>query len=415
MRRNTRKVFAVLATTGIVLAACGDDEEEGTTTEAPAADTTAAAADTTEAAASDTTEAAASDTTMAMEPGTTMAEGDDPLAALYQECLDNGAKVNLIALPDEWANYKGILESFRQKYPGVENPVASPDASSAEEMEAVETLAGQDDMPDNVDVSPAIAQEMVDKGLFEPYVLSTDSEIPDGLKDADNNWTAAYYGIMAIVTNTTIVPEAPTSFADLTDPKYKGLVALNGDPREAGSAFAAVMAASIANGGSADDILPGIQFFADLKASGNLGGTDVTKETVLSGETPIAIDWSYNVPGLKADLEAAGLTVEVNFPSDGVYGGFYGQGVIKDSPHQACSQLWMEHIFSDEGALGYLEGGAVPARIVALTEAGLVTDDMKGNLPPDELLDQVSFLTPAQIAAAKATLAEQWGPMVADA
>ena len=415
MRRNTRKVFAVLATTGIVLAACGDDEEQGTTTEAPAADTTAAAAETTEAAASDTTEAAASDTTEAAASDTTAATGDDPLAALYQECLDNGAKVNLIALPDEWANYKGILESFRQKYPGVENPVASPDASSAEEMEAVETLAGQDDMPDNVDVSPAIAQEMVDKGLFEPYVLSTDSEIPDGLKDADNNWTAAYYGIMAIVTNTTIVPEAPTSFADLTDPKYKGLVALNGDPRESGSAFAAVMAASIANGGSADDILPGIQFFADLKASGNLGGTDVTKETVLSGETPIAIDWSYNVPGLKADLEAAGLTVEVNFPSDGVYGGFYGQGVIKDSPHQACSQLWMEHIFSDEGALGYLEGGAVPARIVALTEAGLVTDDMKGNLPPDELLDQVSFLTPAQIAAAKATLAEQWGPMVADA
>ncbi len=415
MRRNTRKVFAVLATTGIVLAACGDDEEEGTTTEAPAADTTAAAAETTEAAATDTTEAAASDTTEAAASDTTAATGDDPLAALYQECLDNGAKVNLIALPDEWANYKGILESFRQKYPGVENPVASPDASSAEEMEAVETLAGQDDMPDNVDVSPAIAQEMVDKGLFEPYVLSTDSEIPDGLKDADNNWSAAYYGIMAIVTNTTIVPEAPTSFADLTDPKYKGLVALNGDPRESGSAFAAVMAASIANGGSADDILPGIQFFADLKASGNLGGTDVTKETVLSGETPIAIDWSYNVPGLKADLEAAGLTVEVNFPSDGVYGGFYGQGVIKDSPHQACSKLWLEHIFSDEGALGYLEGGAVPARIVALTEAGLVTDDMKGNLPPDELLDQVSFLTPAQIAAAKDVLAEQWGPMVADA
>jgi putative spermidine/putrescine transport system substrate-binding protein len=413
MRRNTRKVFAVLAATGIVLAACGDDEEESTSTEA-SSDTTAAAADTTEAAGSDTT-AAATDTTEAGGTATTAAEGDDPLAALYQECLDNGAKVNLIALPDEWANYKGILQSFRDKYPGVENPVASPDASSAEEMEAVETLAGQDDMPDNVDVSPAIAQEMVDKGLFEPYVLTTDSEIPDGLKDADNNWTAAYYGIMAIVTNTTIVPEAPKTFADLKDPKYKGLVALNGDPREAGSAFAAVMAASIANGGSADDILPGIQFFADLKASGNLGGTDVTKETVLSGETPIAIDWSYNVPGLKADLEAAGLTVEVNFPSDGIYGGFYGQGVVKDSPHQACSKLWMEHIFSDEGALGYLEGGAVPARIVAITEKGLVTDEAKANLPPEELLDQVSFLTPAQIAAAKDVLAEQWGPLVADA
>ena len=164
----------------------------------------------------------------------------------------------------------------------------------------------------------------------------------------------------------TPTPDAsgePTTFADLAKPEYKGLVSLNGDPRESGAAFAAVMAASFANGGSADDILPGIQFFADLKASGNLGGTDVTKETMLSGETPIAIDWSYNVPGLRADLEDAGLTVEVNFPSDGIYGGFYGQGVIKNSPHQACSKLWLEHIFSDEGALGYLEGGAVPARI----------------------------------------------------
>jgi putative spermidine/putrescine transport system substrate-binding protein len=75
----------------------------------------------------------------------------------------------------------------------------------------------------------------------------------------------------------------------------------------------------------------------------------------------------------------------------------------------------MEHIFSDEGALGYLEGGAVPARIEALTAAGLVTEEVKANLPPDELVSQISFLTPAQIAAAKAVLAEQWGPMVADA
>ena len=398
-RSSASKFAAVLMASTLVLAACGDDDSSTATTGAPAPETTAAPAP-------ETTAAPAPETT----GGTT-----DPLAALYQECLDNGAKVNLIALPDEWANYKGILQSFRDKYPGVENPVASPDASSKEEMEAVQTLAGQDDMPDNVDVSPAIAQEMVDAGLFEPYVLSSDAEIPAGLKDAANNWTAAYYGIMAIATNTTIVPNAPKSFADLTKPEYKGLVALNGDPREAGSAFAAVMAASLANGGSADDIMPGIQFFADLKKSGNLGGTDVTKETVLSGETPIAIDWSYNVPGLKADLEAAGLTVEVNFPSDGIYGGFYGQGVVKNSPNQACSKLWMEHIFSDEGALGYLEGGAVPARIDALVKAGKVTEESKKNLPPDELLSQVNFLTPAQIAAAKAVLAEQWGPMVADA
>lgn len=400
---SSKKVLTALAALGLVLTACGSDTKSATETTVAAAETTVAEAETTVAGA---------ETTVGGE--TTVAETSDPLAALADECKAEG-KVNLIALPDEWANYKGILASFGEKYPGVEYPVANPDGSSKEEMEAVQTLAGQDDMPDNVDVSPAIAQEMVDAGLFEPYTVSSDAEIPAGLKDADGNWTAAYYGIIAITTNTTIVPNAPKTFADLTKPEYKGLVALNGDPRETGAAFAAVMAASFANGGSADDILPGINFFSELKKSGNLTGTDVTKETTLSGETPIAIDWSYNVPGLKADLEAAGLTVEVNFPSDGIYGGFYGQGVIKDSPHQACSKLWMEHIFSDEGALGYLEGGAVPARIDALVKAGLVTDDMKKNLPSDDLLSQVSFLTPAQITAAKAALAEQWGPLVADA
>jgi putative spermidine/putrescine transport system substrate-binding protein len=354
-----------------------------------------------------------------VEPTSAEAEGSAAaagasLTALYEECKANGSKVNLIALPDEWANYKGILQSFRDKYPGVENPVANPDASSADEMNAVETLKGQKDMPDSVDVSPAIAQEMTDKGLFEPYVPSTNAEIPAGLKDAGNNWTAAYYGIMAISTNTSIVKVAPATFADLKKPEYKGLVNLNGDPRESGAAFAAVMAASIANGGSADDILPGVQFFADLKKSGNLGGTDVTKETILSGETPISIDWSYNIPGLRKDLEAAGITMDTKFPSDGIYGGFYGQGVVKDSPHQACSKLWLEHIFSDEGALGYLEGGAVPARIDALVKAGKVTEDKKKNLPPEELLSQVSFLTPAQIAQSKEVLAAKWGPMVAD-
>ena len=383
---SMRRLASIAIVAGLALAACGGDD-----TSTPV------------------------ETTTPTDVTTTVATGSDPLAALYEECQAEGAKVNLIALPDEWANYKGILASFGEKYPDVEYPVANPDASSKEEMEAVQTLAGQDDMPDNVDVSPAVAQEMVDAGLFEPYVLTSDAEIPAGLKDAESNWTAAYYGIMAITTNTKIVPVAPTSFADLAKPEYKGLVALNGDPRESGAAFAAVMAASLANGGSADDIMPGIQFFADLKASGNLGGTDVTKETVLSGETPIGIDWSYNVPGLAAELEAAGITYETHFPSDGIYGGFYGQGIIKDSPHQACSKLWMEHIFSNEGALGYLEGGAVPARIEALTAAGLVTEEVKANLPPDELIAQISFLTPSQIDAAKATLAEQWGTMVADA
>jgi len=430
LRRKYLTAVALAVGVTMAAASCGSDEKTESTsaattaTTAAAAPTTAAATETTAEATETTAEAtettaestetsAESTETTAESTETTGADSGGDLTQLTADCKAEGA-VNLIALPDEWANYKGIIADFAANNPGVKHDVANPEGSSKDEEDAVQTLAGQADQPDIVDVSPAIAQDMVDKGLFEPYTPTVAAEVPEGLQDPDGNWFAAYYGIIAIATNTTIVPTAPASFADLAKEDYKGLVALNGDPRESGSAFAGVMAASLANGGSADDILPGIEYFQKLKQSGNLIGTDVTKATVLSGETPIAIDWSYNVPGLKSALEEAGLTVEVNFPSDGVYGGFYAQGVVKGSPHQACAKLWEEHILSDQGALDYIAGGAMPARYQALLDAGKVTDELKANLPPDELISEISFLTPAQIAAAKTVLADNWGPMVAD-
>lgn len=345
---------------------------------------------------------------------TTESTTSDCPSADIKSVAETEGKVNLIALPDNWANYKGILAAFREKYPNVDNHVANPDASSADELTAVGTLAGQDSMPDALDVSPALAQEVDTKGLWEPYKPCGFDEIPAEMKDADGKWVAAYYGVMAFGSNDTIVKEAPTSFADLKDPKYKGLVALNGDPREAGAAFAAVYAAALANGGSLDDILPGIKYFADLKASGNLAGTDVTEASVISGDTPIVIDWTYNYPGLKSKLQENGITLTLNVPSDGVYGGYYVQGAVKGSPNPNAAKLWIDHIISDEGALGYIEGGAIPARYAALEAAGKVTEEMKKNLPAASLLEGLKFATQEQITKAKDVLAKQWGPLVAD-
>ena len=351
-----------------------------------------------------------SDEAATTAPATT---SDCPSAEI-KTAADTEAQVNLIALPDNWANYKGILEAFRVKYPMIKNPVANPDASSADELTAVETLKGQPDMPDALDVSPAIAQEVDTKGLWEPYKPCGFDEIPADMKDADGKWVAAYYGVMAIGSNETIVKTVPTSFAELLDPMYKGQVALNGDPREAGAAFASVMAASIANGGSFDDILPGIEYFAKLKAAGNMTGTDVTEASVISGDTPIWLDWTYNYPGLTPKLAENGITVSIKVPTDGVYGGYYAQGVVANSPNPNAAKLWIDHIISDEGALGYLEGGAIPARFAALEAAGKITEDMKKNLPAASLLEGLKFPSQEQIAAAKEVLAKQWGPLVAD-
>jgi putative spermidine/putrescine transport system substrate-binding protein len=118
--------LSVAVTAGFVAASCGSSSN------------TSSAATATTAAATATT--AGSTATTAAPATATTASG--ALDALYAACKAEG-QVNLIALPDEWANYKGILQSFRDKYPGVKNPVASPDASSQEELDAISARMAQ--------------------------------------------------------------------------------------------------------------------------------------------------------------------------------------------------------------------------------------------------------------------------------
>jgi putative spermidine/putrescine transport system substrate-binding protein len=393
MRRSLLVVPVLL--TASLLAACSSS---GTTAEAPSA-----SASTPEASASMSESAAG-----ATDPqcGTTIEE----IAAKAKE----EGNVNLIALPDTWANYGGILKSFRDTY-GLEAPVANPDASSADELTAIATLQGQPDMPDAIDIGPSFVKQAMDAGQIAPYVTTNWDEIPDNLKDAAGNWVGAYYGIMSIGTNTTLVKNPPQTWADLMKPEYKGQVTINGDPREAGAAFAAVVAAALANGGSYDDIMPGIQYFADLKKSGNLQVLDVTEAGLLSGDVPIALDWSYNFPGVVPGLKEAGFDFASTIPADGLYGSYYAQSVVANAVHPCAARLWIEHITGDAGALGYLEGGAIPARYAALEAAGLITDEMKKNLPSADVISKVTFPTAEQVDAMKMQVTDNWGPMVGDA
>ncbi|MCF8538285.1 MAG: ABC transporter substrate-binding protein, partial [Candidatus Nanopelagicales bacterium] len=393
--RRSLFVGSLVVSAALVLSACSSSDSGSETTESSTAASASESA-ASEAPATEETVAAAGDAVC----GTTVEEIAAAAAAEGQ--------VNLIALPDTWANYKGILDSFKATY-GIDAPVANPDASSADELTAVQTLAGQPDMPDALDIGPSFVQQGIDEGLITSYKTTNWDEIPDALKGPNGEWVGSYYGIMAIATNTTLVPEAPTSFADLLKPEYKGMVTLNGDPREAGAAFAAVVAASLANGGSYDDLMPGIEYFAELKKAGNLQTIDVTEAALLSGEVPIALDWTYNFPGIQAQLAEVGFNMDVVVPSDGLYGSYYAQMPVMDSPHPCAAQLWMEHITGDQGALGYLEGGAIPARFAAMKAAGVIPADMLDKLPTEEQIAQISFPSAEQVESMKTQLTENWG------
>ncbi|HEY4608532.1 MAG TPA: ABC transporter substrate-binding protein, partial [Ilumatobacteraceae bacterium] len=347
-RRRFLQFGLLAAASPAFLAACGDsDSSSSATTAAPAAGpaTTAGGAATTAAPAA-TTAGGSATTAAAAASGGGLSAAD--LATLTDAAKKEG-KVNLIALPDSWANYKENLADFKTKYSIAFN-VANPDGSSSDEITAVTTLSGQGTQPDSVDVSPAFAQKGKEGGLFETFKPSTWDDIPDVLKDPDGQWVAAYYGLVGIGTVTEDVKNPPKTWADLKKPEYKGLVVLNGDPRKSGSALAAVFAAALANGGSFDNAQPGIDYFAELHTNGNLLPTDLSAASLSKGEVSIAIDWTYNMPGPTEQLKTAGKTLATVVPTDGVYAGYYCQAAIKGSPNPNAGKLWVEWLVSDDGA-----------------------------------------------------------------
>ncbi|KTR82708.1 ABC transporter substrate-binding protein, partial [Leucobacter chromiiresistens] len=227
--------------------------------------------------------------------------GMDALVAAAQE----EGELNVIALPETWANYGEIITGFEDKY-GITVNSASPDASSAEEIQAAENLQGQDTAPDVFDLGSAVALENVDK--FAPYQVETWDDIPDANKEATGLWVNNYSGIMSIGYDSEKLPE-PQAIDDLLGDDYTGSVVLNGDPTQAGAAFAAVGSISSLNGGGVDDFGPGVDFVAELRDAGNLLTVDPTPATIASGETPLVFDWSFNNIAAAADKPGWETTV----------------------------------------------------------------------------------------------------------
>ncbi|PKH37360.1 putative spermidine/putrescine transport system substrate-binding protein [Nocardioides alpinus] len=331
----------------------------------------------------------------------TSAEDFGGLDELVKAAQDEG-ELNVIALPPDWANYGEMISTFEEKY-DIEVNSDQPDAASQDEINAANDLKGTDRAPDVFDLGQSVALANTD--LFAPYQVETWDEIPDNFKDADGTWVNDYGGYMSIGYDSAVVPDV-TSLADLLKPEFKGKVALNGDPTQAGAAFSGVMMASIANGGSADDIAPGVDFFTELKKAGNFLTVDPDSTTIEQGTTPVVIDWDYLGAAAAANVD----TWKTVVPSEAVVAGYYFQAINADAPHPAAARLWQEFLYSDEGQNLWLKGGARPVRGDAMAEAGTIDAALWDALPVVE--GEPVIPTDEQTVTAGEYLAANWSKAI---
>ena len=277
-------------------------------------------------------------------------------------------QVNIIATPPDWANYGQMITDFTAKY-GIKVQSDQPDVDSQAEINAAKSLAGTGRQPDIFDLTTTVTLANLDK--LAPYKVAAWADIPDANKEPTGLWTNNYTGYQAISYDAKL--GTITKMADLLDPKYKGKVALNGDPLKAGAAFNGVVLAALANGGSADNIAPGVDFFKKLTEIGNLIPVDPAPATIASGATPIVIDWTYNQGAQTAKLAPKGIDWKVVVPTDAPpVAAYYNSAINKDAAHPNAAKCWLEYIFSPAGQNTWLKGFAAPVLLPTMIKNGTV-------------------------------------------
>ncbi|MHB2028173.1 MAG: ABC transporter substrate-binding protein [Acidimicrobiales bacterium] len=335
--------------------------------------------------------------------------GPTSMKALIKAAKAEGT-LNVVALPANWANYGTIIHDFSKKY-GIKVNSENPDGSSAEEIAALKSDKGRSSDPDVIDVGTSYAVTAQSEGLLAPYKVQTWNDIPAPLKSPKGYWFDDYGGYVAIGCNTKTVKVCPTSFKAMLKEKKAGgyKIGINNSPVTSASALAAVQAAAVANGGSLNNVAPGIAFFAKLNKNGVFVNTIAQASTVEDGTTNIVIWWDY--------LQASGIAPSVKgwkvvIPSDAAVGEYYTQGINASAPDPAAARLWEEYLYSTIGQNLWLEGMSRPVELAYMQAHGTANKAWLAKLPPLPRTAKPVFPTTKQIAKAATVVDNTWASKV---
>ncbi|QUS37033.1 ABC transporter substrate-binding protein [Falsirhodobacter algicola] len=243
------------------------------------------------------------------------------------------------------------VDAFEAAHPGITVDWVRDGTTQLMTRMAAEMQAGATP-PDVLLIADTVTLEGLAR---DGALLAYDSPEAAAFDPALNSPEGYYYSTKLITTGivyNTRAADIPTSWADLEQPDYKGLVAM---PSPLYSGAALIHLATLVN----DPDLGWAHYEAlaanDARADGGNGGVF---KAVASGEKPYGVLVDYMALRAKAD----GSPVEFVFPKEGVTYVTEPVAIMKDAAHPDAARAFVDFVLSEEGQTLVADMGYIPAR-----------------------------------------------------
>ena len=234
-----------------------------------------------------------------------------------------------------------VGKAFEQKFPGIRARVERAGGERIFSRVAQEYASGLH-VPDAVSTGDA-AQFIAWKrsGLLAAYVPDdVAKDIPAAHRDPDGHYATVRSSLCVMAYNTQLVnsAEAPKSFADLLDPKWKGKI-VKAHPSYSGTIMTSTYQMVRELGWSYLEKLAQQQLLQIQSA------TDTPKKVVL-GERPVMADGNESNVLL---LKETGQPIEVVYPVEGTPSIVQPSAIFEAAPHPNAARLFQNYLFTVEG------------------------------------------------------------------
>jgi len=240
---------------------------------------------------------------------------------------------------------------------------------------------------------------------LEPTKLGHWGDLYDASRDKDGYWVSMMFAGTVITYNTNLVKTAPTSWADLWKPEWKGKLAIPDISGTSGQQF--LMAAARLNGGSIENIDPGFEAIKRLKPNVQMMYTQPDQIIPLleRGDIALAV-WYTDRTGAAA---AKGVPVAAAYPKEGAIGIVPTVSVPKASQKRDLAQMYIAALLSPEGQLCFAQSQfAGPTNRKVQLPA-----DLAKLVPFGDLVQRMYFPDTDFVARKFPEWSERWGREIA--